>query len=304
VLIPIIYKSTDNMMIQMLKQKNAGYSTVLGEILLFNETTEEILQTVATNAGTGAFNTFKHVGYPANFLNAGQCIFAIDSTAGATWMGSNAPLIDIADEKLVQFETAVMEIPQFNPDKPVMISQGPSLCVFNKEDPQEVLASWLFTQYMLTNDVQIAYSQTEGYVPVTSKAQKSAEYQDYLSRSGENNDLYYEVKIQATKLLLDNTENTFVTHVFNGSASLRNAAGQLIENVNKAVRRNQKFDAAYVEALYQEVSALYRLDQINLTSGKITFDGLPRSSPLLLGGLALAWVAMGCYVFFTRRKKK
>jgi multiple sugar transport system substrate-binding protein len=219
-------------------------------------------------------------------------------------MGSDAPLIDIADEKLVQFETAVMTIPQFNPQKPVMISQGPSLCVFNKEDPQEVLASWLFTQYMLTNDVQIAYSQTEGYVPVTSKAQNSAEYQDYLSRSGENNDLYYEVKIQATQLLLDNTENTFVTPVFNGSASLRNAAGQLIENVNKAVRRNQKFDAAYVEALYQEVSALYRLDQINLTSGKITFDGLPRSSTLLLGGLALAWVAMGCYVFFTRRKKK
>ncbi len=304
VLIPIIYKSTDNMMIQMLKQKNAGYSTALGEILLFNETTEEILQTVAANVGTGAFNTFKHVGYPANFLNAGQCIFAIDSTAGATWMGSDAPLIDIADEKLVQFETAVMTIPQFNPQKPVMISQGPSLCVFNKEDPQEVLASWLFTQYMLTNDVQIAYSQTEGYVPVTSKAQNSAEYQDYLSRSGENNDLYYEVKIQATQLLLDNTENTFVTPVFNGSASLRNAAGQLIENVNKAVRRNQKFDAAYVEALYQEVSALYRLDQINLTSGKITFDGLPRSSTLLLGGLALAWVAMGCYVFFTRRKKK
>ena len=27
VLIPFIYKSTDNMMIQMLKQKNAGYST-------------------------------------------------------------------------------------------------------------------------------------------------------------------------------------------------------------------------------------------------------------------------------------
>ena len=37
-----------------------------------------------------------------------------------------------------------------------------------------MLASWLFTQYLLTNDVQIAYSQTEGYVPVTSKAQESA----------------------------------------------------------------------------------------------------------------------------------
>ena len=63
-----------------------------------------------------------------------------------------------------------------------MISQGPSVCVFSKSDPQEVLASWLFAQYLLTNNVQIAYSQTEGYIPVTSKAQESPAYQDYLSR--------------------------------------------------------------------------------------------------------------------------
>ena len=49
-----------------------------------------------------------------------------------------------------------------------MISQGPSVCVFNKEDPQEVLASWLFSQFLLTKEVQIPYSQTEGYVPVTT----------------------------------------------------------------------------------------------------------------------------------------
>ena len=35
VMIPFIYKSTDNMMIQMLRQKNAGYSTDAGEIQIF-----------------------------------------------------------------------------------------------------------------------------------------------------------------------------------------------------------------------------------------------------------------------------
>ena len=185
----------------MLKQRNAGYTTEMGEVHLFNDTTEEILGTIAQHAKSGAFNTFKQVGYPANFLNAGQCIFAIDSTAGATWMGSNAPLVDIAEEKLVQFETVVMPIPQYDPANPVMISQGPSMCVFNKEDSQEVLASWLFMQYMLTNEVQIAYSQTEGYAPVTTKAQHSSEYLDYLSRSGEDNQLFYNIKIDATQLL-------------------------------------------------------------------------------------------------------
>lgn len=135
--------------------------------------------------GAGAFSTFKISSYPANFLNAGQCVFAIDSTAGATWMGAGAPLSDIAEDARVDFETEIMPIPQFDPEHPQMISQGPSVCIFNKEDPGEVMASWLFTQYLLTNQVQTAYARTEGYVPVTSMAQDSAEYQDYLSRAGD-----------------------------------------------------------------------------------------------------------------------
>ena len=95
VMIPFIYKSTDNMMIQMLRQKNADYSTAEGEILLFHDTTEDLLRTIAEHVKSGAFSTFKVSSYPANFLNAGQCIFAVDSTAGATWMGTNAPLLDL-----------------------------------------------------------------------------------------------------------------------------------------------------------------------------------------------------------------
>ena len=164
-----------------------------GNILIFNDTTKDFLYTVAEHTKSGAFSTFKISSYPANFLNAGQCVFAVDSTAGATWMGTDAPLSDISEEDIVEFETVVMPIPQFDPENMQMISQGPSVCVFNKEDSQEVLASWLFTQYLLTNEVQIAYAGTEGYVPVTIKAQESAEYQDYLARSGEDNENYYDV---------------------------------------------------------------------------------------------------------------
>ena len=304
VLIPFIYKSTDNMMIQMLKQRGADYSTPMGEIGLFNDTTAEILLDVAEHAKSGAFNTFKMAGYPANFLNAGQCIFAVDSTAGATWMGSDAPLVDIAEEKLVEFETVVMEIPQYDPDHPVMISQGPSMCVFNKEDPQEVLASWLFTQYMLTNAVQIAYAQTEGYLPVTTKALDSPEYQDYISRAGEDNALYYHIKIEAATILHRYYDKTFVTPVFNGSTSLRNAAGQLIENVNKAVRRGKTVEDDNIQDFYDEVIALYRLDQIGGSTGKVTLGQMPDASKALLWGLGICWTCMGGYVIWDKLRKK
>lgn len=305
VMIPFIYKSTDNMMIQMLKQKGAGYSTDAGEIQIFNDTTKELLYTIGTHVETGAFSTFKISSYPANFLNAGQCIFAIDSTAGATWMGTNAPLLDISEDALVEFETEVMPIPQFDPANPQMISQGPSVCVFNKSDFQEVLASWLFAQYLLTNDVQIAYAQTEGYVPVTSKAQESDAYQDYLSRSGENNDTYYDVKIKASQLLLSNTENTFITPVFNGSASLRNAAGQMIENVAKSVRRKQEINEEYMQALFAEMTSLYRLDQLQaMADEQIELGPLPAPSVVLLAVLAISWVLIGAYTACQSRKKK
>ena len=305
VMIPFIYKSTDNMMIQMLRQRQAGYSSDTGELFLFHDTTKELLLTIADHAETGAFSTFKISSYPANFLNAGQCIFAIDSTAGATWMGTNAPLCDISPDKLVAFETEVLPIPQFDPENPQMISQGPSVCIFNKADSQEVLASWLFTQYLLTNEVQISYSQTEGYVPVTSKAQQSPEYQDYLSRCGEDNLLHYDVKIKAANLLLDHTDHTFVTPVFNGSTSLRDASGQMIENTVKSVRRKETVDDAYIENLYADMTALYRLDQIggsgNLSAAqKADLGKLPVMSVVLLSGLGTVWLLILLYVVFRR----
>ncbi|WP_242845502.1 ABC transporter substrate-binding protein [Butyrivibrio sp. WCE2006] len=312
VLIPFIYKSTDNMMIQMLRQQGAEYSNPAGDILLFNDDTKKNLETIAKHAKSGAFSTFKISGYPANFLNAGQCIFAVDSTAGSTWMGTNAPLCDIAEDKIVDFETLVYPVPQVatspntnDGSQYAMISQGPSLCIFSKEDPQEVLASWLFAQYMLTNDVQIAYAETEGYVPVTSKAQESAEYQDYLSRAGEDNSTYYDVKIDATKLLLNNQQYTFTTSVFNGSASLRDAAGQLIENVTKSVRRKTKVDDAYIDKLYEDTRSLYHLDQSSaVVSGKAEFGELPVESRRLIEGLVLVWILIGAYLVRRALKRK
>ncbi|MCD7813296.1 MAG: extracellular solute-binding protein [Lachnospiraceae bacterium] len=308
VMIPFIYKSTDNMMITMLKQLDAGYSTAEGDVLLFNDTTTELLYEIAARAEEREFSTFKISGYPANFLNAGQCIFAIDSTAGATWMGTDAPLLDISEDKLVEFETVVMAVPQYDTENVQMISQGPSICIFNKEDSQEVLASWLFAQYLLTNEVQIGYSQTEGYLPVTTKAQESDEYQDYLSRSGEDNSTYYSVKIDAAKLLLENIENTFTTEVFNGSTSLRSAAGQLIENTTKSARRGETIDDAYFETLYDDVTSLYRLDQIETTdedSGGLKDLGpLPQTSVILLAGLAAVWALILLSFLWQAVKKK
>lgn len=308
VMIPFIYKSTDNMMIQMLKQKLAEYTTDDGDILLFNDTTKDILYTVKEHTATGAFSTFKRSGYPANYLNAGQCIFAIDSTAGATWMGTNAPNCDIDESALVNFETVVMPLPQFDTENPQMISQGPSICIFNKSNTNEVLASWLFMQFLITDEIQIAYAMTEGYVPVTDKARQNEAYVDYLSRAGEDNSTYYDVKIAATKIVLENTEYTFITPVFNGSASVRNAAGQMIEEVLKSIKRNENVDDTYITNLYSKVSSLYALDSLQDNTvnenEKQEFGELPTMAIILIASLITVWVILAIYTIFQTFKKK
>ena len=305
VMIPFIYKSTDNMLITMLKQQDAGYSDAAGSILIFNETTGSTLEEIASHGQTRAFSTFKISSYPGNFMNAGQCILAVDSTAGATWMGSHAPLSDIHDTKKVEFETVVRPVPQYDTSNVQMISQGPSICIFNKDDPQEVLASWLFAQFLLTNEMQESYSETEGYVPVTLKAQNDPAYLEYLSLGGSDNGLHYGVKIDCVKMVIENTDNTFITPVFNGSASLRNAAGQMVENCVKTVRRGGTVDDKYLEQMYSDVSQMYRLGELK-QDNSVSRDLGPLSGTAiaLLSCIAAAWVCMGLYVLKDHLLKK
>lgn len=98
-----------------------------------------------------------------------------------------------------------------------------------------------------------------------------------------------------------------MTPVFNGSASLRDAAGQMIENVAKSTRRKQTVDDAYIETLYSDVAALYHLDegQGTLSDGKKADLGpLPTTSVILLATLAAVWVLILLYVVWKAVKKK
>ena len=137
-------------------------------------------------------------------------------------------------------------------------------------------------------------------MPVTAKAQESAEYADYLDRAGEDNNLHYDVKIKASRLLLSHTEDTFVTPVFIGSASLRDAAGQMIENVTKSVRRKEKVNDKYLEKMFSNITSLYRLEQ-NVSSQEEQKDlgPLPGASVLLLAAIVSAWVCIGIFMLYS-----
>ena len=104
---------------------------------------------------------------------------------------------------------------------------------------------------------------------------------------------------------MNNIDNTFVTPVFNGSASLRDAAGQMIETTAKAVRRHQRVDGEYIEKLYADMTSLYRLDQHTSTgAGKADLGPLPDTAVARLAVLGVAWLCIAAYVLNEIRKEK
>ena len=113
------------------------------------------------------------------------------------------------------------------------------------------------------------------------------------------------MKIDACELLIDNIDNTFVTPVFNGSASLRNAAGQLIENTVKSCRRSEEINEEYMTALYADVESLYRLDQIDGSqSGNKDLGPLPTEAKILLISLAIIWIMIIIYCLALYKREK
>ena len=95
--------------------------------------------------------------------------------------------------------------------------------------------------------------------------------------------------------------------MFNGSASLRDAAGQLIENVVKSCRRGETVDDAYFEKLYSDVNSLYRLDQTGAAAtGQEDEDlgPLPATAKALLAVIAAAWIGILAYVLIDKAKAK
>ncbi|MBS7354292.1 MAG: ABC transporter substrate-binding protein, partial [Erysipelotrichaceae bacterium] len=112
----------------------------------------------------------------------------------------------------------------------------------------------------------------------SKKTLESKEYQDYLNNSGIDNNEHYYVKIEASKSLINNIDNTFVTEVFNGSASLRQAAGQLIEETVKAVNRNKTIDDEFFDNLYSNIKSLYKLDQTSSSALSRDLGPLPVGS--------------------------
>ena len=223
--IPLGYDSESNWFINMCMQYGSDYTSATGDHYLFdNETNFNFVKMFREWYQKGYVSTETIYGtYTSGLFNGSdsvQSYMCIGSSAGANHQRPTANADGTAP-----FEIGIATIPQVNPEKPQVISQGPSLCIFSSENVQEVIASWLFIKYLTTTvEFQAAFSMTSGYVPVLKSVADNEIYADFLAKANGTN---YVTALSA-KVCLEQADAYYVSPAFNGSSTARDEVGALM----------------------------------------------------------------------------
>ncbi len=223
--IPLGYDSEGNWFITMCEQYGSPYTSAKGDNYLFNnEKNREFVKEFRDWYQIGYITTQTLLGSYTSSLftstNGTRSYMSIGSSAGAT---HQRPAADT--EGNYPFEVGIATIPQVNADKPKVISQGPSVCIFKKDNPQEVLASWLFIKYLTTNvSFQAEFSMASGYVPVLKSVAENPEYAKFIA----NADGGKYISALSAKVCLEQESAYYTSPAFNGSSKARSQVGTLL----------------------------------------------------------------------------
>ena len=225
--IPLGYDSEANWFITMCEQYGSPYTSASGDHFLFdNETNREFVKKFREWYQKGYLTTQKIYGAYTSGLftstNEVKSYMSIGSSAGATHQRPTAN----ADGSY-PFDVGIATIPQVSETNKKVISQGPSLCVFKKanQNPQEVVASWLFVKYLTTTvEFQAEFSMTSGYVPVIKSVSDNTEYKKFIdgANGGTN------IAALSAKVCLEQEEAYYTSPAFDGSSKARDQVGALL----------------------------------------------------------------------------
>ena len=246
---PLGYDSESNWFITMCEQQKSPYTSATAPHFLFdNAENKEFVKRFRDWYQEGYVNTQSLLGtYTSSlFVSTSEIksYMSIGSSAGAT---HQRPAKDV--EGNYPFEVGITTIPQMDAENRKVISQGPSLCIFKKANPQEVAASWLFVKF-LTTDVafQAEFSMNSGYVPVIKSVEDNEVYADFLKNADGGN---YIAALSA-KVCLEQKDAYYTSPAFNGSSTARSQVGPLLTkcfNIPDTADVDAEIDAAFADAI-------------------------------------------------------
>ncbi|MBR0326553.1 MAG: extracellular solute-binding protein, partial [Clostridia bacterium] len=224
--IPLGYDSESNWFITMCEQQGSDYTSATGEHFLFdNEENRAFVKKFREWYKLGYITTQEILGsYTSELFKTAdgtRSYMSIGSSAGATHQRPTK-----GSDGNYPFEVGIATIPQVNADNKKVISQGPSLCLFQSENPQETVAAWLFMKFLTTNvEFQAEFSMASGYVPVLKSVSTNPVYADFIGKA-DGGDY---VSALSAKVCLEQESAYYTSPAFMGSSDARDAVGLLIQ---------------------------------------------------------------------------
>lgn len=223
--IPLGYDSEANWFITMCEQLDSDYTSATGDHYLFdNETNRDFVKRFREWYQNGYLTTQTLYGaYTSGLFTATEgtkSYMSIGSSAGATHQRPDAD----ADGNY-PFDVGIATIPQENANNKKVISQGPSVCIFKKDNPQEVVASWLFVKFLTTSvEFQAEFSMASGYVPVLKSVADNEVYKAFVEKADGGN----YISALSAKVCLEQESAYYTSPAFNGSSTARDQVGSLL----------------------------------------------------------------------------
>ena len=216
--IPLAFNSESNLFLQLAMQLGAPNATADNPFAFNDDAYMDIVERLRTWYQNGWITTTELLGEYADtyFSNGGSCfmIVAASNSYGYCDPGS-------------RFELGVAPVPQLNNTDPKALSTSSSLAVLENDDPQKVIASWLFVKHLVTDTkFQSSASMAKIELPVVASAVTTPEFISFLAATdATERDKCAALTMAAALLACDYTSDP---DAYSGSPTVRNELTSII----------------------------------------------------------------------------
>ena len=221
---PFCYDSESNWVINMAMQNGWKYTSASEPYFVFKNdanlaswmdslTAKYEAGIISTQTTYGAYTS----GLFTTGVEEGGCVFCVGSSGGASYQDPGK-----------KFGWSVEEVPGTLKDGKInksVISQGPSLCLFDSGNDEVNKMTWLFVKSILEPEFQSTFSQTSGYNPVRNSTYEIADYKAFLEKGT--------IIAEAAKTAKGLTDWYYTSPAFKGSADARQYIGSALVSVIK-----------------------------------------------------------------------
>lgn len=227
---PLGYDSDSNFFITMCQQRGLDYTTNDlvnhdSHFIFNNKGVKDLLAELKGYYDEGLFKTkgtSANSTYTSTKFTAQEIMMSIGSTGGTTY------------NQTQNFEVGVAVPPSEDLNAPAVVSQGPSICFFNRATPSQRTAAWLFYKFISNATNSVIYGISTGYQPVRYSSYETEYYADFIEGDADN------LLAKVADLSSTMFDSYFTSPVFVGSALARDQVGKMLPSVLQGTKTVDK----------------------------------------------------------------